>query len=669
MRRRTQTASAGGKIIAYKLDPGVFVVDVPQTGRRISLGQPPDAVKRFQQVGYAAEEGIDTFLLVDSKTQGDSISWILIEFPVLYALYYIPVEVNGKPIPAFFAGKKPMLIGLENDVRKAMVTIKYGNYGVDSIDEFDALDVPPETRDAMRQEILGLAVGNEVKDSESFLDSVVLDPNPKDEGEFSEIGEGIRVGRIGRNTYRFVYDTDHLDVDVTLLPHESFRSPVEYKHLKFPVTDFGIWHTGEYDGMDPYYSAQHTTLIHRYEPILIDYPSNMTNIINHNGLSKHSINTLVVTHNHDDHIGAVVELFRRSERCHIITTAPVRHSMIKKLAALVDIPEATVADGFTWTLLPFRKDKPYQTEPLNLNGIHITGHLSCHAVPTTIYTFRVNHDGHDYSYGHFLDIVAFRRMEKMVREGWMPAAHLAHLDHLIRGTEYNLIKYDVGCLNDAALPFAVHGQWQDLKGAATERAFRVFTHATKDLLDPAYEEEGRFVAMGDLDSTVRDASGRWMRLGTEKAAVTAFYSRAYQAVLAYFESLFNSAQPPEMVKLMRHYAGAFANCSKQPDPNIGAFLFEQGGESNQVVVIVRGQAEIRQHGENGELLFRSSVGDGEVLGDVGVLANQPRLASVKSLNRLAYVAVPGTLFREAMGALGITYEGHFKELFERRQLF
>ena len=191
MRRRTKTESAGGKLLAYKLDPGVFVVEVPSKGRNISLGQPPDAVKRFQQVGYADTNGITTFVLVDSKVQGDSISWGLIEFPILYALYYIQVEVNGNMVPAFFAGQKPMLVGLQKDVTNAMAVVKYGNYGVERVEDFDAMDVPKATREAMRQEILGIAVGNEIKPSNNFIDNVVLDAKPHGENEFSDVG--IRV--------------------------------------------------------------------------------------------------------------------------------------------------------------------------------------------------------------------------------------------------------------------------------------------------------------------------------------------------------------------------------------------------------------------------------------------------------------------------------------------
>ena len=650
MRRRTETISPGGQIIAYKLDPGVFVVDIPKVGRKISLGQPPDAVKRFQQVGFAAQNGVTTFLVVDSKLQGDSICWVLAEFPVLYALYAIQVEVNGKMIPAFFAGKRPMIVGLQNDVEKALAMVKYGNYGIDRIEDLDGLDIPEATRDALKKEILGLAVGNEIKESTSFVDAVQLDPNPKDEGEFSDIGDGIRVGRIGYNTYRFVYGKDAIDVDVTLLPDEKYRSPVEYKHLKFPVMNFGIWHTGEFDGFDPYYSCEHTSIIHKYEAILIDYPSSMTDIINHNGLSKQSVNTVFVTHNHDDHVGAMVELFRRSHRCHIVTTEPVKFSMIKKLSTLVDLPEKMVEESFAWTILPFREDNPYQTESLNYDGIQVTGHLSCHSVPTTVYTFQFNNEGHIYTYGHFMDIVAFKRMEQLVKDGWMPEKHLSHLNRIVRETRYSLIKYDVGCINDAGLPFAVH-------------------HANRDALDPAYQQEGRFVSIGDLDSSVRSPDGTVIRLGADKTAITAFFMRSYQAVFAYFESLLGGQTSYEISKLMLHYATAFANCPKQPDPNIGAFLFEQGADSRNVLIIIRGQAEIQEVNSEGEMVFRSTVGDGEVLGDVGVIAGKPRRASIRSLNRLSYLAVPASLFLEAMGALGIVYEGFFKELFERRMFF
>ena len=199
----TQERSATGRIVAHKLDPGVFVVEIPEVGRRVSLGQPPDVIKRLQQAGYRGPEGVTDFVLVDSKLQGDSTSWVLVEFPVLYALYAVRVPVDGRQVPAFFAGRRPRLIGLPDDLAKAMRMVKLGNYGVDRLDEIDAWDLPEATREALRREILGLAVGNRIQDSDSFLEGVALDPAPRSEHEFSEIGDGIRIGRIARNTYRF----------------------------------------------------------------------------------------------------------------------------------------------------------------------------------------------------------------------------------------------------------------------------------------------------------------------------------------------------------------------------------------------------------------------------------------------------------------------------------
>ena len=669
MRRRTLRISPKGRIHEYRLDPGMFVLEFPGTGRTVSLGQPPDAIKRFQQVGYAGERGIHTFVLVDTKTQGDSISWNLVEFPVLYALYFVTVERDGKRLPAFAAGARPKLAGLERDVRQAMAMVKYSNYGVDHIEELDALGLPAATRDALRQEILGLAVGNRIQDSEAFIEPVYLEAKPKDESEFSDLGDGIRIGRVAQNVYRFLFREDSLDVNVTLQDGEAFRSPIDFAHLRFPVLNFGIWHTGEHDGMDPYYSCEHTTIIHKYEPFLIDYPANMTEVINHHGLSNQSVNTIFITHNHDDHVGGMVELVRRPWPSQIITTEPVRLSVVKKLSALLDLPEQSVRDSFEWVLLPFRKDQPYVTESLNLDGLQVTGHLSCHAVPTTVYTFKLNHDGNVFNYGHFLDITAFRRMEQLVRDGWMPAEHLRYLRDLVKGTRFDLIKYDVGCTTDAGLPFTVHGQWQDLIESETPRPFRVFTHADRNQLDPSYEAEGRFVSIGDLDSTVRDRDGKLLRLGAGIAGLTAFHTRARRAVLSYFLSLARTNRTAEQTRLMHHYADAFAICPKQPDPNVGTYLFEQGEASNGVIVLVRGRAEIIEHDEAGRAVFRSAIGDGEVVGDLGVLSRQPRKASIRALNRLAYLFIPDNLFLEAMGAIGVTYEGDFKQTFERRVFF
>lgn len=669
MKRRTITESPKGKLIANKLDPGVFVVEVPEKDRRISLGQPPDVVKRLQQVGYYGRNAVNTFVLVDSKIQDDSICWVLVEFPVLYALYLCLVESNGKLIPAFYAGVHPTLVGLQPDVEKAMQMIKYGNYGVDQLEELDSMDIPDQTKQALKSEILGLAVGNEIKNSKAFINSVILDPSPGSEHEFSDVGDGIRIGRLAYNTYRVVYDNDYVDIDVTLSPEEDFRAAVEYKHLKFPITNFGIWHTGEYDGMDPYFSCAHTTIIHKYEPIMVDYPSNMTDIINHNGLSKQSIHHILVTHNHDDHIGAMVELFRRNSPCHIITTEPVKHSVVKKISTLIDLPEHLVENSFFWTTLPFRSDNPYQTETINLEGIRITGHLSCHSVPTTVYTFDIRLEGHRYTYGHFLDIVAFKRMEAMVKDGWMPQSHLDYLDSIIRKREYSLIKYDAGCATADSLPFTVHGQWQDLKEAKTERSFRVFTHVTKSLLSKDYEKEGRFVSVGDLDQSIRLPNGELKNFGDGLHPVIPFFFQAYHLILEYFRSIIGEPKDKKIKATMRHYAFVFANTPTQTNPNIGTFMIEQNAESDSVYIIVRGRAEIRTLDDADKIISRSTVGDGEVMGDIGVLAQRPRMASVKTLNRIRYLRIPAALFREAMNALDINYEGNFKEMFERRLLF
>lgn len=669
MKRVSRIKSEKKKLVLSKLDPGIFVIEVPEAGRKISLGQPPDAVKRLQQVGYFGEDAVDTFVIVDSKLQGDSVCWALIEFPVLYALYLCTVEINGNSIPAFFAGKYPMLVGLENDVKKALKMLKYGNYGVDSLEEIDEMDIPEKTKTALKSEILGLAVGNEIKDSDTFIHSVILTPEPKNNSDFSDIGDGIRIGKIGYNRYQIIYGGDSIEVDVTLKEGENFRAPIAYKHFKFPITNFGIWHTGEYDGMDPYYSCAHTTVIHQYEPILIDYPSNITDIINHNGLSKTSIDTVLVTHNHDDHIGGMVELFRRNTPCNIITTEPVKHSLIKKLSTMVDLPESSVSNAFNWTILPFRKDNPYQTETLNLNGLHITGHLSCHSVPTTLYTLKINQNGKIFTYGHFVDITAFKRMEMLVKNNQMPVEHYEHLRNIIHKQKYSLLKYDVGCPSDAAVPFTVHGQWQDLKDAATEKSFRVFTHVNKSALDPEFEKEGRFVRIGDLDTAVRTEEGQLVSIQDEKSSITAFFYHAYQLVIKYFESLVDKAHDLETHQKIKYYAYIFANTSKQLEPNIGSFLIEQGKESDYVYIIVRGRAAIRRYLPDETLITDSRVGDGEVLGDIGVLSKQHRMASVKTLNRLTYLAIPSNLFEEAMHAINVNYEGDFKNMFERRLLF
>jgi len=257
----------------------------------------------------------------------------------------------------------------------------------------------------------------------------------------------------------------------------------------------------------------------------------------------------------------------------------------------------------------------------------------------------------------------------MVKEGWMPAAHLEYLDHLIRKTKYNLLKYDAGCATDEAVPFSVHGQWQDLEKSATDRSFRVFSHVNKSQISKEYVKEGRFVRIGDLDNALKSPAGRLIEFGKGLNETIPLFHQAYHIMMDYYISLMNPPISEDIQTKIQHYAYTFANAPKPAELNIGYFLIEQGTISNFVYVIIKGRAEICMHDDTGKTVFSSVVGDGEVIGDIGTLSGHPRMASVKTLNRLSYLAIPSNLFKEAMVAMNIDYYGHFKKLFEKRLLF
>ena len=77
----------------------------------------------------------------------------------------------------------------------------------------------------------------------------------------------------------------------------------------------------------------------------------------------------------------------------------------------------------------------------------------------------------------------------------------------------------------------------------------------------------------------------------------------------------------------------------------GAPLMHQGDESDHVVALIQGTVKVTEATAAGQVHPVALRGSGELLGDVGVLLEQPRTASVWSVNRCVGHAIPASAFR------------------------
>ena len=119
---------------------GVYWVEIPEADLFILCGCPADSVKHLMKMGLIVERekdgvmaqtGPNAILLSDTTIQNGSFS-NLAEFPVLQMLYLQGMILPGHPNNT---GRKPMLIGLEDQVKSQSSYIYRGTYGLASLAE------------------------------------------------------------------------------------------------------------------------------------------------------------------------------------------------------------------------------------------------------------------------------------------------------------------------------------------------------------------------------------------------------------------------------------------------------------------------------------------------------------------------------------------------------
>src|SRR5271169_6376966 len=128
--------------------PGIFWVEIPEADLRIVCGCPADTVKHLAKQGmivsttrggFTFETGPNAILLSDTPIQKGSFA-NLAEFPLLQMFYRQGMLIPGHPNNT---GRKPLLIGLGDQVRSQGEYVFRGNYGLASLPEIEASGVAP----------------------------------------------------------------------------------------------------------------------------------------------------------------------------------------------------------------------------------------------------------------------------------------------------------------------------------------------------------------------------------------------------------------------------------------------------------------------------------------------------------------------------------------------
>ena len=585
-----------------RVAPGVFWIQVPEAGLYILCGAPADVVKNLMLRGYIAEEGRggvmcetgpNVILLSDLLIQNGRFA-NLSEFPVLQMLYrqgmILPGHSNN-------TGRKPLIIGASAQVRAQLDYIYRGNYGLISEEEMQAAGLDAEEAHRQMALKLGFAFG-QIRASEDLLDSRIIGSEPVALGTGAQAG--VTARRLGLNRYEFSYQGRSTAVDLNLAPGEVYEAPyTPGQHVVEPQY-FGVIHCGEGDGWDLRRQSMGSIVMFQGRYYLVDAGPSILHTLQSLGIDVSEIAGVFHTHAHDDHFAGLPALIASGQRIKYYATALVRHSVTKKLAALMSIDEALFAQFF--------EVHDLVAEQWNdCDGMEVMPLFSPHPVETTVFTFRVRGDEGYRTYAHLADIVSLEVLQRLAAEA--PANQVLPPDFVesVRArylTPATVKKIDAG-------GGLIHGAPLDFASDQSDKI--VFAHRASPFTAAELEvgSQATFGAVEVLIPSSQDYLGQ----------------RAYRAL----GRLFPEAGLESLNALLR---------SPVTVHNAGSLILQRGTVSRHVYLVLTGSVELNdpEHGAQSMLPSGSLIGI-DALFDDGPLTATWRAASTVRLLRMSVEAL------------------------------
>jgi len=466
---------------------GVYWVEIPEADLFVLCGCPADSVKHLMKLGLIVERekngvmaqtGPNAILLSDTMIQKGSFS-NLAEFPVLQMLYLQGMILPDHPNNT---GRKPMLIGLEDQVRSQSSYIYRGTYGLASLAEIMESGVPEAQAIDMLRIKRWFAFDN-IRRTEDLLDLRIVD------APAVELRNGAFVRRKGFNRYEFIHGGASVTVDLNLGDTEEYPPTYQLGFHSVRREYFSVVHIGEGDGWDVTRPCMGSIVCFQGRIYLIDAGPGIQHSLTALGISINEVAGIFHTHGHDDHFAGLTSLVRSDHRIAYYATPPVRASVVKKYAALTGRNEATFYQYFE------PHDLSYNVWNM-IEGLEVMPMLSPHPVETTVLFFRTLWEKGYRTYAHLADLSSFEVLRKMVtaepeKNGISQALYDACTEKFL--TPVDVKKIDIG-------GGLIHGKAEDFAGDPSANI--LLSHTSMPLTD-AQKEIGSCAAFGQQDVLVR----------------------------------------------------------------------------------------------------------------------------------------------------------------------
>ncbi|MBF0266779.1 MAG: response regulator [Gammaproteobacteria bacterium] len=461
-----------------KITNGVYWLQIPEVDLFILCGCPADVVKLLKKKDLISiankenvsfETGPNCILLSDTSVQNGFFS-NLAEFPVLQMFYLQGMLIPNHPNNT---GKKPLIIGSEEQVNAQMKYIYRGNYGLDSLEEIMDAGIERTLAEDMMKIKHEFSFG-EFKPIEKLLDHRIID---KDR---IEIRDGVYATRLALNIFKFEFKNKSVIVDLNLQNYESYESPYTLEFHSISREYFSIVHCGEGDGWDPNRPSMGSIIVYLGKVYLIDTGPGIINTLRALSIDISEIQGIFQTHAHDDHFAGLPTLIQSDHRIKYYATTLVRKSVTKKLSALLSIDEQKFEQYFEVFDLEFDQWN-------DIEGLEVKPLFSPHPVETNIFIFRSLAETGYKTYAHYADIIDLEKLKNMAEK-----KDLSHIYEQVKNNYLEPVtikKLDIG-------GGMIHGNANDFKDDQSENI--ILAHTSHEL-NGAQKEIGSSRSFGAED--------------------------------------------------------------------------------------------------------------------------------------------------------------------------
>jgi hemerythrin len=585
---------------ATKVTSGVWFVRIPEAGLSVLCGCPPDVVKHLMRRGAIAETrlrgwvfetGPNAILLSDVAIQGGAFC-NMAEFPLLQMFYRQGLTMEGH---VNNTGKKPIFIGLLSQLVAQSAYILRGTFGLESQAEIEAAGIRPEfAAEIMRYKLL-FAGGK----PRSLGETVEFAPT--DTGR-AELPGGVSVIRKSLNVYAFRRGEEEVEVDLNLPPGQTYESPVRLDSHRIERDYFSVVHSGEGNGWDKDRPCMSSVVVFQGKIYLIDTGPYALDSLTALGISVNELEGIFHTHAHDDHFAGLTSLVRTDHRIKYFATPLVRSSVMKKLSAVMSLPEKSFENAFEFHDLAFGKWN-------DIGGLEVQPFLSLHPLETTVLFFRaLGPDGYK-TYAHLADIPPAAVLKDYLVDSpgaseISPKLYESSVKSL--HLPVDLKKIDVG-------GGMIHGRASDFAGDLSSKI--VLSHISGDL-SASDKEIGSNASFG-LQDVLIESRIDYIRRSIERHLAAHFPEAGAEDL------------------------GMLLNCPIA-SLNTGHVILRKGAEAQEVNLVACGVVEMIDSGIGAQHMLST----GTMIGEVNALSRESSARTYRAKSAVSLLRIPTKLFVE-----------------------